>query len=44
MGFRGALEYVYEVVTITSMSDDAEAGIGAFLDDSTPAWTGRTGK
>lgn len=41
MGFREALDYMHEVVTLISMSDDAEAGIEAFLDESVPEWKGR---
>jgi len=38
MGFHEALEYMHEIVTMLAMSDDAEAGINAFINDSTPNW------
>jgi enoyl-CoA hydratase/carnithine racemase len=41
MGFREALDYMHDAVTLISMSDEAEAGIEAFLDGTEPDWKGR---
>ncbi|CAI49559.1 enoyl-CoA hydratase [Natronomonas pharaonis DSM 2160] len=42
MGFREALDYMHEVVTLVAMSDDAESGINGYLTDSEPGWDRRT--
>lgn len=41
MGFREALDYMREIVSLIAMSDDTEEGINAFLTDSEPDWKGR---
>jgi enoyl-CoA hydratase/carnithine racemase len=41
MTFSEALDYMREMVTLLSMSDDAEEGFNAYLTNSEPDWKGR---
>ena len=36
-----AYDYAKEVMSLNMMADDAQEGIGAFLEKRTPCWSGR---